>query len=486
LKLQNTQTRKPVTILSFAMLCITIVLCCFTSKSYCLVDAQEFKTPQGIETILLTDKTTDLISVNIAFKGAGSIYDPTKKKGLAFITMLMLDRGKIGGFNRFERARKLEDLGVIYGIQVNLSSDNLLVSFKVPKENLTAVLQELKQIALFRNFDVDDLNNLKAYIPTGSDIHTTSEIDFAQRAMFSKVFASHPYGFPTNGVYDDIQSLTKSDLIKYLNNAVAKDNMVISVVGDIDKQTLSKQLDQAFAKLPSKASIKKVQPPALLFLSRKNSNGTIDNNKITNAGNTERVSKGKSNNVTSIYKNSPQSGAAFIQTSISINDPDYYALLIVMDILSAGPTSRLFQEIREQRGLVYDVNAYMSQELEQSPVIIGRFKCDNANTKQVISTIQQEWKKIKTHGVTKQEFEDAKTGLIGSYALSFISPDSISSYLLFLRLHGLHPNYINIRNQKVEAVTIKDVNAAAAKYLTPDKLTFVVVGKPVTNEGENK
>ena len=92
--------------------------------------------------------------------------------------------------------------------------------------------------------------------------------------------------------------------------------------------------------------------------------------------------------------------------------------------------------------------------------------------------IKDELTKLKNNGVTEKEFNDAITGLIGEYALMFISPQQISSLLLNNRLRGFDMKRINERNNNIKAVTIQDVNRVAKEYLHPEQLSFVIIGDP--------
>jgi zinc protease len=110
------------------------------------------------------------------------------------------------------------------------------------------------------------------------------------------------------------------------------------------------------------------------------------------------------------------------------------------------------------------------------------FKCNNQDTKKVLATIKIEWEKLQKFGVTQEEFDNAKTGLIGQYALNFVSPDQTSAYLLGSRLLGFDIQHINERNDKIKAITLADVNRVAKEYLHPEQLSFVIIGNPELEE----
>ena len=108
----------------------------------------------------------------------------------------------------------------------------------------------------------------------------------------------------------------------------------------------------------------------------------------------------------------------------------------------------------------------------------GWFKSNNEDVAKVITIIKEQWIKLKTFGVTKEEFENAKTGIIGQYALNFVSPEQTSAYLLGNRLLGFDIQHINERNNKIKTITLDDVNRVAKEYLRPEQLTFIVIGNP--------
>ena len=319
------------------------------------------------------------------------------------------------------------------------------------RENLKASLDMLNTILFKADLNNTELNKIKNFGVNNANLANASETTFAWAALRANIFKEHPYANPARGTQQGIQSLNLSDLKQSFTERLAKDNLIVSVVGNIDKQTITKYIDETFANLAEKNSIPTI------------------NKAIASLDGKTKI----------IFKDSPQSTAIFAQQSIPYKHKDFYPMLILNRILGGEPfTSRLWIEIREKLGLVYSINTSLHADNKFTDVMIGWFQCNNEDSEKVINTIKKEWHKLKINGVTKEEFEDAKTGLIGEYALNFVSPEQTSGVLLGNRLLGFDIQHINERNNKVKAVTLADVNRVAKEYLHPEQLSFIVIGNP--------
>ncbi len=435
-------------ILKFLM--VIFILNFLTFKcAHATLQATLFKTPQNITVILLNDPSTDLMSVNMAFKGAGSKTDPQGQEGLSYTSLQMLYRSPSDGIDRNERSRKIKELGVIDGINVDMSQDNLLIQFKCPEENLLKIMNIVSGIITNSQLKDNELNKLKTFT-NDIQLETTSEISFAKHALESKIFINHPYGLPPNGLANSIQTLGLQNIKDTIKNNLAKNNLIVSIVGNIDQKKAGQYVDQTFSKLPAKASLSSIQKTTPKL------DGTLQ----------------------TIIKNSPQSGVVFALKAPAFNTADFYPMLVLNRIFGGTPfTSRLWIEVREKRGLAYEVGSYLFNG-ELSDILLGYFKCDNKNSGQLIDLIKTELKKLQTKGVTEQEIVNAKSGLIGESALRFITTEQTSERLLTSYLLGGTIQDLNEFNQRINAVTIEQINNVIQKYININELTMVLVGNP--------
>ena len=175
----------------------------------------------------------------------------------------------------------------------------------------------------------------------------------------------------------------------------------------------------------------------------------------------------------------PQSVVMFGQPGLLRKDPDYYAAYVLNHILGGGGfTSRLYNEVREKRGLAYSVYSYL-WPLRSSALYLGGVATQNARVGASVKVIKKEWARIAKDGPTSAELAAAKRFLTGSYPLRFSSSSRIADMLVGLQFSNLGMDYFAKRNSYVSRITIQDLRRVAKKLLKPGKLTFVIVGDPV-------
>jgi zinc protease len=272
----------------------------------------------------------------------------------------------------------------------------------------------------------------------------------ASRKLFENLYPNHVYGRPTGGTIATVTGLTIEDLQAFVQQRLARDNLIIGVVGDISPEKLGKRLDATFGKLPAKAApwkIEKVDP----------------------------VSKGQ---IIVIDRDIPQSSILFAEKGLMRDDPDFYAGFVLNHMFGGGSfTSRLYAEVREKRGLVYSVGTRL-YPFDNSALILGSAGTANKRAHETLSVIKTEWDKMATDSVNQKELDDAKTYLTGSFPLRFSSSSQIASMLVGMQTAQLPIDYLKTRNSLIEAVTRDDITRVAAKILKSENLLTVVVGRP--------
>ena len=174
----------------------------------------------------------------------------------------------------------------------------------------------------------------------------------------------------------------------------------------------------------------------------------------------------------------PQSVALFGHKGIKRDDNDFFAAYVLNQVLGAGGfESRLMTEVREKRGLTYGVYSYLVPR-DYAETYQGSVSSANDRIADAISVIKDEWAKIQAQAVTAEELEAAKKYLTGAYPLRFDGNSQIAGILAGMQSQGLPIDYINTRNDQVNAVTLEDAQRVAAYLFQPDNLHFIVVGQP--------
>jgi zinc protease len=146
------------------------------------------------------------------------------------------------------------------------------------------------------------------------------------------------------------------------------------------------------------------------------------------------------------------------------HDPDFIPTYVANYILGGGGfSSRLMDEVRENRGLTYGISTGL-QDYLSTALIRGSVQSDRTRVQTALEVTKEEIARFASEGVTEMELADAKTYLTGSFPLSFDSNTKIAGALNGFQRSGLGPEYVSERNNLIEAVTLEQVNEVAARY----------------------
>ncbi len=418
------------------------------------IEIQKVVSPKGIVAWLVEDHANPIINVKFAFRG-GAALDPMGKEGLANLVASTLDEGA-GNMDSQAFQQELEDLSISLSFRADL--DSFSGSVRTLTRNHDRAFELLRLAKTQPRFDEEAVERIRSQILAGIRRSSEDPRRIAGRTLIKTLFPDHPYGRPSRGTAESVPVIKLVDLKLFVAQRLAKDNLVIGVVGDITPAALGKLLDATFGSLPAKASP-----------------WTLDEAK-TNSGNRTIV----------IDKPIPQTVIRFGQAGIKRDDPDFFPAYVMNYVLGGGGfESRLYEEVREKRGLAYSAFSYLSP-FNHAGLIMGGAGTANARVAETVKILKDEWRRMSDQGLSAEELKDAKTYLTGSYPLRFSSSGRIASMLTGIQLERLGIDYINKRNSFIQEVSLDDVNRVAKKLLDPDNLTLVVVGKPdgITSQGQ--
>jgi zinc protease len=415
---------------------------------------QKVVSPKGIEAWLVEDHTLPMISMQFGFRG-GCTQDPTGKEGLAYFVSGMMNEGA-GDIKSQEFQEKLESLAI--AMSFDASRDSMVGSVKTLTKNKDEAFRLLRLALSEPRMDQDAVDRVRGQISSIIKMDKENPEEIAAKAWFKMAFEGHPYARPTKGDLDTIAKITPADLKAYVKNNFAREGMLVAVVGDITADDLAKALDEVFGAMPAKPELRPI--PEVSWPSQ---------------GESQVISL-----------KMPQSVVTFGQPGLKRKDKDYITAYILNYIIGGGGfSSRLMEEVREKRGLAYSVYTYL-YPLDHAGILLGGVATKNEAVKQSIEIIKQELKRIADNGPTKEELDNAKRYLTGSYALRFSSSTRIARMLLGIQLEELGIDYIDRRVGMIEAVKLEDVKRVAKELIQPGKLIITVVGQPEGLEGSEK
>lgn len=398
--------------------------------------------PGGIEAWLVREPSVPLIAMEFAFAG-GAAQDPADKPGVANMTAGLLDEGA-GELDSRAFRSSLERRAI--ELNFNETRDTLRGSLRTLKENRDEAFDLLRLSVTQPRFDAEPVERVRNQILSSLRRQTTSPNEIANRRFFAAAFGQHPYGKPTDGTLDTVPKITVDDMRAYVKRVLARDNLKISVVGDIDKDALGILLDKTFGQLPAKASLEPV-PEIVAQAPDSRINVTLE---------------------------VPQTVVVFGAPAVKRDDPDFMTAYVVNQIMAgSGMTSRLYREVREKRGLVYAISESMFW-LRHAGMLIGytATRADRAN--QTIDATMGELKRMADEGPTQEELDSAKAYLNGSQMLSLDTSAKIAGVLLQYQMDGLGIDYVNKRADIINAVTLDDARRVAKRLWGQNFLTVAV------------
>jgi zinc protease len=401
--------------------------------------------PSGIKAWLVIEHTVPLVALSYSFHG-GSTQDDPDKAGTAHFTADMLDEGAgdLDGKTFHERLER-------HAIELSFSAsrDYFRGSLRTLNENRDEAFDLLGLVLSQPRFAADAVERVRSQELADRQRELVNPNSLASNAWWSAAFPGHPYGRESNGTPDTMQRITADDMRAYVKRAFARNELTITIVGDVDAEAAGKLIDRAFGALPAHNDLKPVAQATPRGLGRR----IVINLDV------------------------PQAVVTFGGVGIARRDPDFYAAYVVNHILGGGSfTSRLYQEVREKRGLAYGVSEHLVW-LRATAVMIGGTATAAERTGDALKIVEQQIKRMAEQGPTAAELAAAKSYLKGAYALTLDTSTKIAAQLNEVQVDDLGIDYMQRRGALIDAVTIEDAKRVAKRLYGGGMLT-TVVGKP--------
>lgn len=424
---------------------VTIYLALAATIAQAEIDIKQVISPGGINAWVVEEPSIPFVALEIRFRGSTSLDLPGKRGATNLMTAL-LEEGS-GEMSAQEFQTELENLAASFSFRA--FDDTLSISARFLTENKEEAVALLRQALVEPRFDQDALDRVRAQVISRIASDAKDPNSIAGAVFDAAAFGDHPYGSAIDGTVESVTALTQQDMFDAHRNALTRDRLFVSVVGDTTAETVGGLLDDLLGDLPAEGS----QLP-------------------------DDVAFGLAGGVTVVDYDTPQAVALFGHNGLKRDDEDFFAAFILNHVLGAGGfESRLMTEVREKRGLTYGIRTFLVPKVH-AEMMLGSVASSNDTIAEAIEVTRAEWARMAEEGLTAEELAVAKTYLTGEYPLRFDGNAEIAKIMVGMQMIDLPPEYVVNRNDFIEAVTLDDVNRVAAELLQPDDLHFVVVGKP--------
>jgi zinc protease len=422
-----------------------------------LPKSQEADLSNGVHLIVIEDHRAPQVFFQMLVDGAGGYYDPPSAPGLAIFTAALMRQGTATKTSE-QISEQLDRLAANVGVSAGLSSPFATVTGSGLTNNLDTVLALMADVLMNPSFPQVEVDRYKTRTRATFLNQRTQPAFLAQERLSKALFGDHPAArvSPTPAA---LEALTRDALVEFHKTHYVPDRAILAVAGDI-----------TLAQAKSKAET--------VFGGWKKSGAAIDPQREPAATSGPTISF-------VARPNSVQTSLRVGTQSIERTNPDYDALTVANRILGGGPTGRLFEQLREQKGYTYGAYSNFG-----SSRIVGSWSASTDVRSEVtdaaLTDLLDLVRQMRDVTVPEKELSDTKKALVAGFALGLESPNSILNNYVDRYVYKLPADYWDTYPERIEKITAADVQRVAKKYWAPERLQIVAVGDQATVEAALK
>jgi len=398
----------------------------------------------GLQVVAVLHHEQPAVTMRLLIR-AGTSSDPKGKLGIAHLAASLLDQG-----TKTKTAEQMNDeIDFIGGAMgAGAATDLTFCNMVVMKDSFEKGMRMLSELAREPAFAPAEIERQRQQMMSGLQV-SLEDPEYIANSVFDRlVYGFHPYGMPNTGTPETLASLTRDDLVAFHKRYFAPNNAILAIVGDVTAEEAFATAKKVFGDWEKKdlPSEKFIQPPDP----------------------TRRV----------VVVNKPDS----VQTEVRVGHlgiprthPDYMAVNLAIRILGGEGSNRLHQVLRTERGLTYGAQANMDT-LKDTGDFEAETNTRSEATGEVLKLIVDEFWRIQRERVNERELADAKAYLTGSFPLTIETPESIAMQVVNVIFYGLPLEHLQNFRDRVNAVSVDDIQRVSQALLRPDRLSIVLVG----------
>jgi zinc protease len=403
--------------------------------------------PNGIHLMILEDHRFPLITVQFDIDGAGPMFEPAGQPGLAGATARLLTEGTKTRTSQ-QIAEQIDSLGGSLSASAGFGSGSAAVSASGLSDTFNQWFALTTDVLLHPSFPADELKQYQGRAKSALLQQRAQPGFLANQAMSRALYGTYPAAV-VSATPESLDALTPAMLTDWHDKHYAPQNTVLAISGDVHAQTLIPKLRKWLAEWKrSKAAVKfsPSPPPAL-------------KEKIL------LVDRPGSVQTTLLMGN----------LAIDRTNPDYPALVVLNEVLGAGSASRLFLNLREEKGYTYGVYSNLIARKYAGPWTAGG-DLRTEVTDGAMTEFLRELNRIRDEKVPGDELDAARRSVVARFALSLESPQQLIAYAVARKAYNFPADYWDKYPAQITAITPDDVQRVAKKYIDPATMQIVAVG----------
>lgn len=410
----------------------------------------------GIVALVKENPAADIIAARI-FIRAGSRWETRQTAGLSHLVSAVLTKGT-ESLSSLEIAERVESVGA--SLSTDATTDYFLLSLKTVSADFADVLKLAGELLRSPTFPTHELELERRLTLQAIRSQQEQPFTIAFDQLRQTMYGEHPYALSGLGIEPSVAQLTRDDLIHYHQTHFRPDNIVISLCGCISPEAAINRFEEVFGDWQAPA-----QPLPTLTLP----------SLVANPIGTATPQDTQQSIVMLGYLAPP----VLSQDAAGLPNQDYLALKLLNSYLGNGLSSRLFVELREKRGLAYEVSAFYPTRLDVAQFVVYMGTAPE-NTATALDGLQTEVDRVKAIPLSPDELQMAKNKLLGQYALGKQTNAQIAQTFGWYETLGLGIDFDLSFQASVAALTTEGIQSVATTYLSQPYVSLVGPAEAVT------
>jgi zinc protease len=407
----------------------------------------EITLPNGINLMILEDHRFPLVTVQFDIDGAGPMYEPAGQPGLAGATARLLAEGTKTRTSK-QIAEQIDSLGASLSASAGFGSGSTVVAASGLSDTFEQWFALTADVLLHPSFPADELVQYQSRAKSALLQQRAQPGFLANQTMSRALYGTYPAAV-VSATPESLDSLTPAMLGDWHDKHYAPQNSILAISGDVHAETLIPKLRQWLAEWPR-------------------SKGRVNFSPSPPPANKEKiflVDRPGSVQITLLMGN----------LAIDRTNPDYPALVVLNEVLGAGSASRLFLNLREEKGYTYGVYSNLIARKYAGPWTAGG-DLRTEVTDGAMTEFLHELNRLRDVKVPDEELEAARRSVVARFALSLESPQQLIGYAITRKAYSFPADYWDKYPAQIVAIKADDVQRVAKKYINPATMQVVAVG----------
>jgi predicted Zn-dependent peptidase len=399
----------------------------------------------GLRVITVPMKDNPTVTVFVLVE-AGSKYETKDKNGISHFLEHMCFKGTINRPHNFDISTELDTIGSVYNAFTGQEYTGYYA--KAEYNQVDKLLDVVSDMYLHPLFDVKEIEKEKGVIIEEVNMIEDMHQNKVQYLLLELVYGDQPAGWSITGPKENIQKINREDFVTYRNKHYVAPATTVIVAGNFAEDKVLNDVKKIFSVMP----------------------------KVEKGTKLQVIDKQDKPAVALLSKETDQAHLILGLRTFDLYDKRYKIMSLLVGVLDAGMSSRLFKKLRDEMGVCYYVNASHDTYTDHGLFSVSA-GVDNKRVKEVVQVILGELNKLKNELVSEKELNKVKQNLAGTMYLGLESSNALAKFYGFQEIMNEKIKTPEEIKAEIESVTAEDIKKLANEIFMDKHLNLAIVGR---------